>query len=39
MKKTPTCAYAKAGANAKSFIPKYGETFAKALEVNFAINI
>ncbi len=36
---TPTSAYAKAGAKAKSFIPKYGETAALALAVNFAINI
>jgi len=39
MNETPAVAYAKAGANAKEFIPKYGETLAKALEVNFAINI
>lgn len=30
-------AYAKAGAKAKSFIPKYGDAF--TLEANFAINI
>ena len=36
---TPTQAYAKAGAKAKSFIPKNGETTAFALAVNFAINI
>jgi len=39
MIKTTAGAYAVAVANAKEFIPKYGETLAKALEVNFAINI
>ena len=36
-----TSAYAEAEteAKAKSFIPKYGEILANALEVNFAINI
>ena len=36
-----TRAYAKAetGTKANSFIPKYGETEAFALAVNFAINI
>ncbi len=37
IRETPAQAYAKAGAKAKSFIPKYGD--ALALEVNFAINI
>ena len=39
MSETPTLAYAKAGAKAKVFIPKYGDTIALAVEVNFAINI
>jgi len=39
IRETPTYAYAKAGAKAKSFIPKYGETKAFTLEANFAINI
>lgn len=39
MNETPAYAKAETGANAKEFIPKYGETLAKALEVNFAINI
>lgn len=39
MSETPPEAYAKDGAKAKSFIPKYGETRALALAVNFAINI
>jgi len=38
-RETPAQAYAKAGAKAKSFIPKYGENTALALAVNFAINI
>lgn len=37
MKLTPDYAKRKAGAKAKSFIPKYGETDALTLEANFAI--
>ena len=36
---TPTLAYAKAGTRARSFIPKYGEALAIALEANFAIKL
>ena len=39
IRETPPKAYAKDGAKAKSFIPKYGENTAFALAVNFAINI
>ena len=39
IRETPAKAYAKAGAKAESFIPKYGETFAFTLVANFAINI
>jgi len=39
MRKTTAGAYAVAVAKAKVFIPKYGDTIARALEANFAINI
>jgi len=39
IRKTRAYAKAETRAKAKSFIPKYGETAAFTLEVNFAINI
>jgi len=39
MSKMTAGAYAVAVAKTKEFIPKYGETIARALEANFAINI